>query len=257
MKNSWKYILIPFLFFSCQSQVKRSETLVQDHKYILESFGNFWAYWYNEVKLSEDFTPYNESDSVISKELFLKDVSTGKYLPVKYKVKDSINSYKLYPIKNKDTSITSVIEMFGNLACKFFRMEGKPLPGFDFVDLKGRKYNPEACKGKVVVLNFWFIGCTACQEEMPALNKIVANYRDSSDVLFVSLAPDNPNSLKEFLEKYPFAYAVIPGKNKYVTDTLGIRMFPTHMIIDRKGLVAKVPEDYQQMELELRKELLK
>ena len=257
MKNSWKYIIIPVLFFSCQSQVKPSQTLVQDPKNILSSYTNFWSYWYNDVKLSEDFTPFNENDSIISKELFLKEVSTGKYLPVKYKVNNSINSYKLFPIQNKDTSITSVTEMFGNLAYQFFHMEGKPLPGFDFVDLKGREYNPETCKGKVVVLNFWFIGCTACQEEMPALNRIVANYKDSSDVLFVSLAPDNPDSLKKFLEKNPFAYAIIPRKNKYVIDTLNIRMFPTHMIIDRKGLVAKVPEDYKQMEIELRKELLK
>jgi peroxiredoxin len=107
------------------------------------------------------------------------------------------------------------------------------------------------------VLNFWFIGCTACVQEMPALNKIVASYKDRSDVLFVSITPDNPDSLKKFLEKHPFAYSVIPSKHKYVIDTLNIRMFPTQMIIDRKGLIAKVPEDYKQMEIELQKELLK
>ena len=231
--------------------------MVQDPKNILSSFKNFWTYWYNDVKLSEDFTPYDENDSIISKDLFLREVCTGNYLPVKYKVNDSLNSYKLYPIENKDTSIASTIVMFGDLAYQFFHMEGKPLPEFNFVDLKGRVYNPQTCKGKVVVLNFWFIGCTACVQEMPALNKIVASYKDRSDVLFVSITPDNPDSLKKFLEHHPFAYAVIPQKNKYVDDTLNIRMFPTQMIIDRKGLIAKVPEDYKQMEIELRKELSK
>jgi peroxiredoxin len=208
------------------------------------------------VKLSEDLTPYDENDSIISKDLFLREICTGNYLPVKYKANDSLNSYKLYRIENKDTSITSTIVMFGNLAYQFFRMEGKPLPGFNFMDLKGRVYNPQTCKGKVVVLNFWFIGCTSCVEEMPALNKIVASYKDR-DVLFVSITPNNPDSLKNFLEKHPFAYSVIPYKKKYVIDTLNIKMFPTQMIVDRNGLIAKVPEDFKQMEIELQKELLK
>lgn len=249
--------MISVLFLSCQSPVRPVEVMVHNPKNILSSFMNFWTYWYHDVKLSEDFTPYDENDSIISKDLFLREICTGNYLPVKYKVNDSLNSYKLYPIENKDTSITSTIVMFSNLAYQFFHMEGKPLPGFNFVDLKGRVYNPQTCKGKVVVLNFWFIGCTACVQEMPALNKIVASYQNRNDVLFVSLTPNDPDSLKKFLEKNPFAYAVIPHKNKYVSDTLNIRMSPTHMIINRKGLIAKVPEDYKQMEIELQKELLK
>lgn len=218
---------------------------------------NFWTYWYNDVKLSEDFIPYDQNDSIISKDLFLRQVASGEFLPVKYKVNDSLNSYKLYKIEKADSSITSEIIRFGKLSHQFFQMEGKPLPGFNFVDLNGNIYNNETCKGKIIVLNFWFIGCAACKEEMPALNKIVASYKNRNDVLFVSLTPNDPDSLKKFLEKDPFAYAVIPRKGKYVIDTLDIRMFPTQMIVNRNGGIAKVPEDYQQMDVELRKELLK
>jgi hypothetical protein len=76
-------------------------------------------------------------------------------------------------------------------------------------------------------------------------------------VLFVSIAPNNANELNAFLEKNPFAYAIIPVKSLYVTDTLNIHMFPTHMIIDKKGLISKIPEDEKQLEIELQKELLK
>jgi hypothetical protein len=50
--------------------------MVQNPKNILSSFVNFWTYWYNDVKLSEDFTPYDENDSLISKDLFLREVCT-------------------------------------------------------------------------------------------------------------------------------------------------------------------------------------
>lgn len=230
---------------------------VQDPKHILSSFINFWTYWYDEVKLSEDFAAYDENDSLISKDLFLREICTGNYLPLKYREPDSTFSYQLYPLKKHKNSIVSTIVQFGTMAYNFFQMEGQSMPDFHWYDLNGNLYDSTNCKGKIVVLNFWFIGCTACVQEMPELNKIVANYKNQKDVLFISMAPDSPDKLKTFLQKTPFAYAVIPLKNKYVTDTLGIQMFPTHMIIDRNGLIAKIPEDYKQMEVELREQLKK
>lgn len=210
------------------------------------------------MRLSGDFISYDENDSVVAKDFFLKEVSSGKYLPLKLKSNDSLNYYKLYPINNvTDSSITENIIRFGQLYYDFFQMEGKPLPGFHFVDLNGKIYNSKTCKGKVLVLNFWFIGCTACEREMPFLNKLVASYKNRDDVLFVSIAPNNEKQLKTFLEKKPFAYAIIPDKSLYVNDTLNIQMFPTQMIVDKNGLIAKVPEDYKQVEIELKKELLK
>lgn len=231
---------------------------IKDPKYILSSFMNFWTYWYNEVRLSGDFIPYNEDDSEVSKDFFLKKVLSGEYLPVKLKSNDSSGYYKLYKINEVvDSSITAEIARFGQLYYQFFQMEGRPLPGFNFVDINGNVYNKENCKGKIVVLNFWFIGCAACQEEMPDLNKMVASYKNRNDVLFISIAPNSTNDLKKFLEKTPFNYAAIPDKKYYVTDTLKIQMFPTQMIVNRKGQIAKVPEDYRELAIELRKELLR
>lgn len=260
MKKNFILFISGFLLllFSCKDPTPAHQGPVQDPTNILSSFTNFWAYWYSDVRLSDDFIPYNENDSIVTKDFFLKEVVTGKYLPLKLKSNDSLSYYKLYRINNvSDSEITSNIIRFGKLYYQFYQMEGKPLPGFHFVDLNGNVYDNETCKGKLVALNFWFIGCTACQREMPALNKLVFSYKDRKDVLFVSIAPDNKNQLQAFLEKNPFGYAVIPDKNLYVADTLNINMFPTQMIIDRKGLIAKVPEDYKQLEIELKKELLK
>jgi peroxiredoxin len=107
-----------------------------------------------------------------------------------------------------------------------------------------------------VVLNFWFIGCTACKREMPDLNKIVASYKNRNDVVFVSIAPDKADALKKFLEKTPFSYAAVSDVN-HITEALNIQMFPTQMIINRKGQIAKVPEDDKELEIALKKELLK
>jgi thiol-disulfide isomerase/thioredoxin len=251
--------LLTIILFSCNNSMPgKPGGPIQYPKYILSNFMNFWTYWSNDVRLSDDIISYDENDSLIAKDFFLKKVMSGKYLPLKLKSNDSSNYYKLYPIIDvTDSAITENIIRFGELYYQFFKMEGKPLPGFHFADLNGNVYNRKTCQGKVLVLNFWFIGCTACQREMPALNKLVASYKSRNDVLFVSIAPNNANELNAFLEKNPFAYAIIPVKSLYVTDTLNIHMFPTHMIIDKKGLISKIPEDEKQLEIELQKELLK
>lgn len=258
MKNICIYLISILVLFSCKNSARVHQSPIEDPKYILSDFTNFWTYWYMDVRLSDDFISYNEKDSPVTKDFFLKAVLSGKYLPLKLKSNDSLNYYKLYKInKVSDSAITENIIRFGQLYYDFFQMEGKPLPGFHFVDLNGNVYNSETCKGKLLVLNFWFIGCTACQREMPFLNKLVASYKNRNDVLFVSIVPDKEKQLKLFLNKTPFAYAIIPDKSLYVRDTLNIQMFPTQMIVDKNGLITKVPEDYKQVEIELKKELSK
>ncbi|MEO9005355.1 MAG: hypothetical protein ABI288_11495 [Ginsengibacter sp.] len=90
MKNIYIYIIsiVVFIASSCKSLVPPHEGPIKEPKYILGSFMTFWSYWYNEVRLSEDFVPYNEYDSVVSKDLFLKKVLSGEYLPVKLKSND-------------------------------------------------------------------------------------------------------------------------------------------------------------------------
>lgn len=71
------------------------------------------------------------------------------------------------------------------------------------------------------------------------------------------MAFDSKNKLEEFLKKPTFNYAVIPVTESYVMDTLKIMSFPTHIILNKKNLVAKIPEDYHELEIELKKEVLK
>ena len=250
-------MLVALVPSSCRSQAPSHGGPTANPQFILSSLDNCWAYWYQEVRLSENFVPYNENDSVISKDYFLREVSSGKYFPLKLKSNNTLAYYKLYKISKKvNKSIREDIVMrFGELSYEFFKMEGKPLPGFNFVDINGNVYNKENCKGKIVVLNFWFIGCTACKREIPDLNKLVAFYKHRKDIVFLSIAPDKPDSLKKFLKKMPFNYAAVSDIN-HLTERLNIQMFPTQMILNRKGEIAKVPEDAKELAIELEKELL-
>lgn len=63
-------------------------------------------------------------------------------------------------------------------------MKDKPLPNFNFTDLNGHIYNKESCKGKIVVLNFWFINGAPFAAEIPLLNQLVELYKNRNDIIF-------------------------------------------------------------------------
>jgi thiol-disulfide isomerase/thioredoxin len=111
----------------------------------------------------------------------------------------------------------------------------KPAIPFAAKDLNGATYDLAALKGKVVVLNFWFVGCAPCREEMPALNRLVKHF-NGKDVVFMSLALEGTKELQPFLKKNPFKYAVIP-EARTIAEKYGIEGYPTHYIINKKGEV--------------------
>jgi len=60
---------------------------------------------------------------------------------------------------------------------------GSDAPDFSAVDMNGNSYSLGILKGKVVVINFWFVECKPCVIEMPELNEIVEKYK-SEEVVF-------------------------------------------------------------------------
>jgi thiol-disulfide isomerase/thioredoxin len=92
-------------------------------------------------------------------------------------------------------------------------------------------FNPK--KGKIIVINFWFIACKPCNMEMPELNKLVEKYKDA-DVEFLAIALDDPSQLKSFLKKTDFDYRVLSISQKDVAP-LNISGYPTHLILNRDG----------------------
>src|SRR6476620_1394857 len=46
------------------------------------------------------------------------------------------------------------------------RQEGTMAPVFDVRDINAKWINTAELKGKVIVMNFWFIGCVGCMDEI-------------------------------------------------------------------------------------------
>jgi thiol-disulfide isomerase/thioredoxin len=114
----------------------------------------------------------------------------------------------------------------------------KSINEFEVTDVNNKKWSSKELKGKVLVINFWFTGCKPCIQEMPHLNKLVEENKNN-EVVFLAPAPENENQIKRFLKKYSFDYNITPASTDLIAD-MSIENFPTHLIIDKEGIIRQV-----------------
>jgi peroxiredoxin len=117
-----------------------------------------------------------------------------------------------------------------------FFTTGKKLELFTTKDLNGNPVDLVNAKGKIIVLNFWFINCGPCRREIPDLNKLVEHFKDNKDVLFIGVSLDSPKDIANFLTKMPFNYTMVEGGGM-IASNYGVRFYPTHVVLDPSGKV--------------------
>ena len=122
------------------------------------------------------------------------------------------------------------------------QMKGKPFPEFDLITSEGNSYTSNDMEGKIILFNFWFSSCKPCIEEMPELNKMVDQFKNE-DVLFLAPTFDDSATVRRFLTRFDFDYEIITDEKELCLE-MNVRSFPTHFIVDRKGIVEKVTIGY-------------
>ncbi len=259
MKKSITTLFLIFIAysFSYAQSIKPAKPLEEPEE-ILKDEMALLSYGQNYLRLSEDYVPLDENSRTISREAFLKLLSTGGYLPLRLVATANVPvCYRLYkPNTPFNRDMASTLRQWGESYYKYFRMEGSKVPNFNFIDLNGKVYNKETMTGKTLVLKCWFLNCQVCREEIPSLNALVDRYKRRKDILFLSLAFDEKKDLKKFIEKNKFNYATVPNKKDYLMKELAISEYPTHLIV-KDGLILKVLTSSDELIVALNKEASK
>ena len=115
-------------------------------------------------------------------------------------------------------------------------------PFFSVTDIYGNAYNLNELKGKVVVMNYWFVACPPCIQEIPELNQMLNSYKNNSDVVFLAFAKDTKTLLGKFLAHSEFEYAIIPNA-KEIAKKYGVYAYPTHVVVDKNGIIQYSSKD--------------
>jgi len=117
-------------------------------------------------------------------------------------------------------------------------LEGCPMPAFYYHTIDGEEISPEALKGKIVVMNFWFESCTPCRNELPGLNKLAGHF-SGKEVVFIAFGRDPETSIRGFLQRNEFDFKhVADSFNAGVFDCLCVMSgFPTTFVFDKNGVL--------------------
>ncbi len=150
-------LILSILLFSCKEKSEKKS--ISEKVENLEPKVNFneiesdfiiwWTYHSYNISLSSNFIGLNEKTDTIDRKQFLEKLITGYYIPLKLKSNDRFETYKLFKLdSNADKSIGSTIKNESLTNLKHLKMEGLPLPEFDFTDLNGNIYTNENTKEK-------------------------------------------------------------------------------------------------------------
>ena len=118
---------------------------------------------------------------------------------------------------------------------------GSVFPEFEYVDLSGKKLENSDLKGKLIVLNTWFVGCSGCKLEEENLKKLTSEFKDRDDIVFLSFSMSPPKKIERYFSKRgDFGYYTSSIDRNWVKENFKIELSPTHYIIKDGVLVEQI-----------------
>ncbi len=130
----------------------------------------------------------------------------------------------------------------------------KPAPIFVRTSLSGQRIDLAACRGKVVLLNFWATWCGPCQVELPRFSEWQKQYGPKGlQVIAVSM-DDDSTGVRPVVRKLNLDFPVVMGDERLGKLYGGVLGLPVTFLISRDGKVAARIEggaDLQAMERQI------
>lgn len=94
-------------------------------------------------------------------------------------------------------------------------------------------------KGKVVLLDFWTLGCINCQHIIPDLKRLEDEFKDTLVVIGVHsgkyATEHDDEAVKEAIARYGLEHPVVNDPDFAVWNTFGANAWPTLVLIDPAG----------------------
>src|SRR5262249_34028929 len=110
---------------------------------------------------------------------------------------------------------------------------------FKLENVAGGFMTSEDLKGKVAVVDLWATWCTPCVQEIPIYNQLYDALR-GQDVAIVGIAVDSPRrDIPSKVRQLGIKYPVLIANDAAGQAFGGIQVFPTTVVISKKGKIYK------------------
>jgi peroxiredoxin len=106
---------------------------------------------------------------------------------------------------------------------------------FKLKDLSGKEISLSSFKGENVLLNFWATWCPPCKSEMPDMEKLYQETKDSDLVILAVNIGEDRDTVKEFIDNNKYNYRILLDSDTSVSEKYTITSIPTTYLIDKEG----------------------
>jgi peroxiredoxin len=111
---------------------------------------------------------------------------------------------------------------------------------FKLKDLNGKEVSLSDFKGKKVYLNFWATWCDPCKSEMPDIEKLYNETKDSDLVILAVNLGESKSQTKSFIDDNKYTFPILLDLDQSVSNQYNIIAIPTSFFIDKEGNIVKM-----------------
>lgn len=120
---------------------------------------------------------------------------------------------------------------------------GTVAPDWTLYTTEGKTLSLAQLRGKVVLIDFFFIGCGNCMESLQSLDRTYEKYKNRNFVLVSISHRDSRKAVTSFKQKYDIKNTVC-GDGADVAKSYHFAAAPLFYCIDREGKIANVTLGY-------------
>jgi len=116
-------------------------------------------------------------------------------------------------------------------------------PGIVLQALDGSAMALSDFGGQIVIVNFWASWCPPCRREMPDLDELDKELKESGDAVLITVnlvdgRRETVDSARQYIEENGFGFTVLIDEQGVLASEYSVSAIPHTIILDRNGDVA-------------------
>ena len=131
---------------------------------------------------------------------------------------------------------TDLAQLFGDMFILQAPAAGDPVE-IKLNDADGRLHRLSDFRGKIVFLNFWTTWCPTCRIEMPSMEKLHQQFKNTDFAMMTINLQESVSRVKEFFKEFKLTFTALMDTGGDVGVMFSINQIPTTYILDKKGRI--------------------
>jgi peroxiredoxin len=210
----------------------RLEALRQDEPQNAEQI-RYWENWLAQINSIEDLDALEKRAAEL-----LEEVANSNH---GFRLRTLRSSEKSQFILRIDREATSHQPLISESAERLLHKSRFLLPGREMADFEvtlhdGSKWRLQNQRGRVVIIQFSFVGCGPCARMYPELSEVQQKYGDKVSVL--TIMQDPPESVAEAIKTHAMSWSVCAdGNPSPLVSQWSVVGFPTVYVVAPDGII--------------------